>query len=60
MNWSRGIPQTSQRDFKMVTDWSGLPFIIRNPYLPPDIEHAAPSDLVNEPRYVSVEPIKGG
>jgi hypothetical protein len=44
----------------MVTDWSGLPFIIRNPYLPPDIAHEPPSDLVNKPRYVSVEKVEAG
>jgi hypothetical protein len=59
LNWSRGIPQTSRGDLKMVTGWSGLPFIIRNPYLPQSIDQAAPSDLDNSPRYVSIEPVKG-
>ena len=33
-NWSKGIPQTNQGDLKMVTEWSNLGFIIRNPLLP--------------------------
>jgi hypothetical protein len=59
LNWSRGIPQTHQGDLKMVSEWSSLPFIIRNPYLPADLERKAPSDLVNQPRYVSIERVKG-
>jgi hypothetical protein len=35
-NWSKGIPQTHPGDLKMVTEWSKLGFLIRNPYLPPD------------------------
>ena len=38
INWSRGIPQTHKGDLKMVTEWSGLPFIVRNPFLPPGLE----------------------
>jgi hypothetical protein len=32
--WSQGIQQTSMGDFKMVSEWWKLGFIIRNPYLP--------------------------
>jgi hypothetical protein len=58
INWSRGIPQTHQGDLKMVTEWSSLQFIIRNPYLPPGADRTAPSDLDSDPRYCSVEQIK--
>ncbi|MER8753116.1 LodA/GoxA family CTQ-dependent oxidase [Mesorhizobium sp. M1050] len=30
-NWARGIPQTVAGDLKMVTEWSKLGFMIRNP-----------------------------
>ncbi|CAM5351289.1 hypothetical protein MAUB1S_06063 [Mycolicibacterium aubagnense] len=30
-NWARGIPQTLAGDLKMVTEWSKLGFIVRNP-----------------------------
>jgi hypothetical protein len=30
-NWARGIPQTLAGDLKMVTEWSKLGFVIRNP-----------------------------
>jgi L-Lysine epsilon oxidase N-terminal/L-lysine epsilon oxidase C-terminal domain len=55
LNWSRGIPQMNQGDLKMVTEWSSLRFIIRNPYLPPGADQTAPSDLDNDPRYCSIE-----
>jgi hypothetical protein len=60
INWSRGIPQTHQGDLKMVTEWSSLPFIIRNPYLPERLKRQAPSDLDGQPRYVSIERVKRG
>jgi hypothetical protein len=60
VNWSRGIQQTNQGDLKMVTDWVRLPFIIRNPYLPPGQDRTAPSDLDNDPRYCSIEPVNRG
>lgn len=58
INWSRGIPQTNQGDLKMVTAWSDLPFIIRNPYLPAGADRNAPSDLDPNPRYCSIESSK--
>lgn len=30
-NWARGIPQTLAGDLKMVTEWSKLGFMVRNP-----------------------------
>jgi hypothetical protein len=36
-NWSSGIPQTNQGDLKMVVEWANLEFIVRNPFLPPDV-----------------------
>lgn len=32
--WTKGIPQTNQGDLLMVTEWSKLGFIIRNPFNP--------------------------
>lgn len=56
-NWSKGIQQNNQGDLKMVTDWVNLSFIIRNPYLTPQQQHAAAS---GPPPYiyVSIEPIQ--
>jgi hypothetical protein len=51
LNWSRGIPQTNAGDLKMVTEWSRLGFIIRNPYLP-ESELDQPSP---DTKYISVE-----
>jgi L-Lysine epsilon oxidase N-terminal/L-lysine epsilon oxidase C-terminal domain len=33
-SWTKGIPQTNQGDLLMVTEWSKLGFIIRNPFSP--------------------------
>ena len=60
INWSRGIPQIDRGDLKMVTEWSSLQFIIRNPYLPPGADRKGPSDLDPDPRYCSVEQVKQG
>lgn len=50
-NWARGIPQTKAGDLKMVTDWSHLGFVVRNPYIPASqIDQASPSA-----KYVSTE-----
>lgn len=54
LNWAHGIPQTPAGDLKMVTEWSRLGFVIRNPY-------AAASDLDKPspdpppPKYINVE-----
>ncbi len=53
-NWTRGVQQTNQGDLKMVTEWSRLNFIIRNPLLQQSVIGAA----ANGPPpyiYVSVE-----
>jgi hypothetical protein len=48
--WSRGVPQTPAGDLKMVTEWSKLGFIVRNPYQP----GALAADDLNQ-KYISVE-----
>lgn len=48
--WSRGVPQTPAGDLKMVTEWSKLGFIVRNPYQP----GAKSADELNQ-KYISVE-----
>jgi hypothetical protein len=48
--WSRGVPQTPAGDLKMVTEWSKLGFIVRNPYQP---GAKSADDLPN--KYISVE-----
>jgi hypothetical protein len=53
-NWTKGVPQTNQGDLKMVTEWARLGFIIRNPYLAPDLYDQAATG--NDPIYVSIEP----
>ena len=59
LNWSSGVQQTNAGDLKMVTEWENLPFIIRNPYIPPAQLRKAPSDLSGAARYVSIEPYDG-
>jgi hypothetical protein len=49
--WARGVPETLAGDLKMVTEWSRLGFVVRNPYLPPD-QIDAPSP---DKKYISVE-----
>jgi hypothetical protein len=57
--WSQGIQQTNAGDFKMVSEWWKLGFIIRNPYLPADSAARMPStqvdSLYNTTSYYSVE-----
>lgn len=54
LNWSRGVPQTNAGDLKMVTEWSKLGFVIRNPYLSEkQIDQPSPSY-----KYISVERTK--
>ncbi len=49
--WARGVPQTLAGDLKMVTEWSRLGFVVRNPYLKPDqIDTPSP-----DTKYISVE-----
>jgi hypothetical protein len=52
-NWSGGIPQTPAGDFKMVTEWAKLGFIIRNPFLPRTVYDSAATGGDNI--YVSIE-----
>jgi len=53
LSWARGIPQTNAGDLKMVTEWSRLGFVIRNPYATPaSLDQASPGD---PPKYISVE-----
>jgi len=50
--WARGIPQTNEGDFKMVTEWWRLGFVIKNPWAPVDVNPNAPDP---PPPYISVE-----
>ena len=52
--WSRGVPQTPVGDLKMVTEWSKLGFIVRNPYEPA----VQPADSY-QAKYISVERTTG-
>lgn len=51
IEWARGVPQTLAGDLKMVTEWSRLGFVVRNPYLPADQLDQPSPDL----KYISVE-----
>jgi L-lysine epsilon oxidase C-terminal domain len=51
--WSQGIQQTNAGDFKMVSEWWTLGFIIRNPYLPASSAQTPSTGPDN--RYYSVE-----
>ena len=55
LTWSRGVPQTKEGDLKMVTEWSKLGFVVRNPYVPEaELDQASPyTDNIN--KYISVE-----
>jgi hypothetical protein len=50
--WTRGIPQSPSGDLKMVTEWSRLGFVIRNPDPNINLNRAADENMV---KYVSVE-----
>lgn len=54
--WSRGVPQTSAGDLKMVTEWWRLGFVRKNPWGTPDGD-VLPSEvpLPDPPAYISVE-----
>lgn len=50
-DWSRGVPQSNMGDLKMVTEWSRLGFVVRNPYLTKkDLDAPSP-----DYKYISVE-----
>ena len=51
LGWARGVPQTFAGDLKMVTEWSRLGFVIRNPYAPADSLDAPSPDT----KYISIE-----
>ncbi|MBV9772921.1 MAG: hypothetical protein JO040_03185 [Gemmatimonadetes bacterium] len=52
--WARGIPQTNEGDFKMVTEWWRLGFVRRTPGAPlPGLQNVTPP--ADPPPYVSVE-----
>jgi len=51
LGWSRGVPQTLAGDLKMVSAWSRLGFVVRNPYLTADQIDAPSPDT----KYISVE-----
>ena len=54
LDWARGIPQTNAGDLKMVTEWSRLGFVVRNPYMAEkDLDQASP-----QYKYISVERTK--
>jgi len=54
LSWARGIPETNAGDLKMVTEWSHLGFVIRNPYASAaSLNQASPSPP--PPKYISVE-----
>lgn len=54
LSWARGIPQTNAGDLKMVTEWSHLGFVIRNPYASAESLNQ-PSPNPPPPKYISVE-----
>jgi hypothetical protein len=51
LNWARGVPQTNAGDLKMVTEWSRLGFVIRNPYIEDSVLDQPSPDI----KYISVE-----
>jgi hypothetical protein len=52
--WARGVPQTKEGDFKMVTEWWRLGFVRKNPYANPDMRgNIVPPP--NTPPYVNTE-----
>jgi len=55
LSWTRGVPQTLAGDLKMVTEWTRLGFVVRNPYLQPDQIDAPSPDV----KYISVERNQG-
>ena len=56
LDWARGVPGTPAGDLKMVTEWSKLGFLVRNPYVPASALDKAWNDVTSPPtKYVSVE-----
>ncbi len=52
--WARGVPQTKEGDFKMVTEWWRLGFVRKNPFADPDMRgNILPPP--SPPPYVSTE-----
>jgi hypothetical protein len=54
LDWALGVPQTNAGDLKMVTEWSKLGFMVRNPFLTPQ-EAEQPTTLPPNYKYISVE-----
>jgi L-Lysine epsilon oxidase N-terminal/L-lysine epsilon oxidase C-terminal domain len=55
-DWTPGVPQTNAGDLKMVSEWSHLGFVLRNPFLPPgDVK---PTTLPPDQKYISIERTK--
>lgn len=57
-DWSPGVPQTNAGDLKMVTEWWRLPFVRRNPWLPPRGDEPTAVPPPPNPPYISVERTK--
>jgi hypothetical protein len=58
LSWARGIPQTNAGDLKMVTEWSRLGIVVRNPYVSPkslDVPSPGQTPPTAPQKYVSVE-----
>ncbi|HET6843775.1 MAG TPA: LodA/GoxA family CTQ-dependent oxidase [Candidatus Angelobacter sp.] len=56
LDWARGVPGTPAGDLKMVTEWSRLSFIVRNPYVSAaDLDKAWNDVTSPTTKYVSVE-----
>jgi hypothetical protein len=51
LDWARGIPVTNAGDLKMVSEWSKLGFVVRNPYIPEKDLNMPSPDI----KYISVE-----
>jgi hypothetical protein len=52
--WARGVPQTKEGDFKMVSEWWRLGFVRKNPFANPDMRgNILPPPQV--PPYVNTE-----
>jgi hypothetical protein len=56
LEWARGVPGTNAGNLKMVTEWSILGFIIRNPYVPASTLDTPWNDVTSvSAKYLSVE-----